>query len=390
MSIARLPKPLQQAGFSVAALCPSEHYLAQTRFLQKHYSLPGNRHLWLPSLLYAIQSWSPELIIPADYGTTLYLQQLANDSGLLTPVSAPVRKLLKKSLGHAKYYDVLQNPRRLFDLSTMLNVQTPLTCLVTSRQQAFVMATQIGYPVVLKKGNGTLDGSNHVCRDEAELITAYESLTAADSADSGTLTDSVKKIFTNQNIPEMPALYLQQWHWGIPALHAFVALNGVKMAGITAVKECTHPQDTGIATVVRFMVHERMEENAEALVQKTGYSGFGCFDFTIEPRTGQAYLMDAHPYPSHISHLGGRMGHDLCAALFAKLTGPEKRPSLGHSSENIIALFPHELNRDIQSTYLQEYYHDIPWDDALLLQACPMSSSGLPAASPLPAMVSDE
>ena len=111
-----------------------------------------------------------------------------------------------------------------------------------------------------------------------------------------------------------------------------------------------------------------MAASSERMVAALGATGFLSFDFMIERATGNAFLLECNPRPNHVTHLGGRLGVDLCSALHAGLRPPARAgsrdtPPLGPHDSGTIALFPQEWLRAPDSAALHDGYHDVPWDD---------------------------
>jgi hypothetical protein len=104
-----------------------------------------------------------------------------------------------------------------------------------------------------------------------------------------------------------------------------------------------------------------------------GLSGFAGIDFILEKGSGRAVLLELNPRVTPTSHLGLRFGTDLCAALRAELAGGRVGESQSSSratvAEELVALFPSELMRDVSSEYLGSAYHDIPADEPELIAA---------------------
>ncbi len=63
------------------------------------------------------------------------------------------------------------------------------------------------------------------------------------------------------------------------------------------------------------------------------------------------------------------LADDLPAALLAAARLPARpRPPVTEKTD--IALFPREWLRDPESPWLQNAFHDVPWDDPDLIRAC--------------------
>ena len=111
-----------------------------------------------------------------------------------------------------------------------------------------------------------------------------------------------------------------------------------------------------------------ISEAAAKLIAAYGCSGFIGFDFMEEAATGRAFLLECNPRPIQVTHLGPRIGVDLCATLAAALRG-EAPPPQAPTSEAEIALFPQEWLRDPASLAGASRFLDVPWEDPALLRA---------------------
>ena len=63
-------------------------------------------------------------------------------------------------------------------------------------------------------------------------------------------------------------------------------------------------------------------------------------------------------------------GRDLPAALFSVLTGKSLQASAPVTENDTIALFPQEWKRDPESSFLLSAYHDVPWEEPGIVNAC--------------------
>jgi len=71
---------------------------------------------------------------------------------------------------------------------------------------------------------------------------------------------------------------------------------------------------------VRFVYNPDMRRTAGALIEAWGLTGFIGFDFIVDSQES-AWLIECNPRPVSISHMGARVGEDLCRALHRQLTG---------------------------------------------------------------------
>jgi len=109
-----------------------------------------------------------------------------------------------------------------------------------------------------------------------------------------------------------------------------------------------------------------MRQAAGKLVAAWGLTGFVAFDFIVDAQ-GDAWLIECNPRPTSISHLGARLGEDICAALYCRLAR-QPPPPINPGAELVVAHFPQEMLRDPASPYLTKAFHDVPVDDPGLMR----------------------
>jgi hypothetical protein len=106
------------------------------------------------------------------------------------------------------------------------------------------------------------------------------------------------------------------------------------------------------------------------MVRRLKLSGIHGFDFMLEAQTGKAYLIEINPRATQIGHLTLGPGRDLPAALKAVLTGDAIEYAPKPTESDVVVLFPQEWMRDPASPLIRTEYHDVPWEEPALLQAC--------------------
>jgi hypothetical protein len=165
---------------------------------------------------------------------------------------------------------------------------------------------------------------------------------------------------------------LQQFIPGVLAMRIVAAWQGRVLAGVSLLTVCVNPPPFGASTVVRLFDHPEMEATACGLVAALGFSGFACFDFIIEENGGDAFVIELNPRTVRAIHLGRLFGHDLCGALARHLAWRTETPEQATiPKETAIALFPTEMERDPESTWLRSgsgALHDVPWDDPRVIE----------------------
>jgi predicted ATP-grasp superfamily ATP-dependent carboligase len=129
--------------------------------------------------------------------------------------------------------------------------------------------------------------------------------------------------------------------------------------------------------VLRRIENAQMDEAATRLAAHFGLSGLHGLDY-IRDDQGQMHLIEINPRSPQTSYLSFGAGHDLVAALVARVDG-HARPPRPRVAADTVALFPQEWMRDPASPYLTSAFHDVPWDDPALIRAWMASRQARPA-----------
>jgi hypothetical protein len=129
----------------------------------------------------------------------------------------------------------------------------------------------------------------------------------------------------------------------------------------------------GPATVVRLIDNEDMSETVSRIAMRLKLSGIHGFDFILEVDSRKPYLIEINPRATQLCHLTLGPGRDIPAALQGALSGKPVALSPKLTENDTIALFPQEWIRDPQSSFLRSAYHDVPWQEPHLIEACILS-----------------
>ena len=125
----------------------------------------------------------------------------------------------------------------------------------------------------------------------------------------------------------------------------------------------------GPSSVLRVIRDEEMESAMRRMVKRLGVSGFCGFDFILEPTSGRLLLIEINLRPTQMVHLPLGAGRDLVAAYVRELLGVEGVQDRAAATRGeLIALFPQELQRDPESEFLAQGYHDVPWKMPRLIE----------------------
>ena len=349
MGAARLPKPLSIAGFKVAAFCHADSYLSKTRYAEYIFKAPTTGSAF-PNLASAVRQYQPDMLIPGCELSVRFLHEIvyAGLDGRLSEDMGDILALAKRSLGYPDYYQTTLSKHETLELAAELGLRTPQQVLISGVEDALRFGARHGYPIVLKSEFGYAGNEVRVCIAPDEIAEAYRALSSQAAN---------------------PRIVAQQYVQGTVAGQSAVAISGEVLESLTFLKERCYPQPTSPSSIVKYTENEEAERAISALIRKFGYTGFCSADFIIESGTQSVYLLEFNPRLAPACNLGELFGRDLCRALWCHLSGVtyQRRPVPdGHQT---VALFPNEWLRDSQSPYLLQAYHDVPWDDPLLLKA---------------------
>jgi len=341
--ICRLPKYLSQAGFTVATYSPEGDSLNLSQFIDKRYRLKkGSYELGkiFASFSQTLLDFEPDLIIATDDDTVRLLGDYYKN--LLPHNSEEAKKLihmLEQSKGNPAFYQCVSSKIQSNNIALKLGISTPPQAICAGIDDALVFAEQQHFPLVLKNEFGFAGREVKICATAQQLVEAYSEL--------GSDKKKLIQCYINAK----------------PAMCDAAAVNGKLLAGFVTIKE-EISSATGPSTVVRLVEHPEMFEAARQFAKHTGFSGIFSLDFMLDG-DNKSYFLECNPRPTSVSHLGYKIHCDLFAALHGELS--QQPYQVGEFKECIIALFPKELSRDINSHWVNSAYHDVPWDEPQLV-----------------------
>jgi hypothetical protein len=373
----RLPAAMAKLGAACAVLSPPGFYCSTSRFIDRRFRLPRHHGVWLgvpfarTRLEDAVRAWQPDLLVPLDNVAALFMQNLVGSRRL----TEKLRDLIETSLGRQAGYAAACSRTKLMITAAALPVRIPRFHTACDEAAALRAASDWGYPVVLKAeytcgGHGVVIASN-----PGELRAALQTMSGRVSFRQRCRTAGrhwIWRIAGISGTAGMPPL-MQALIRGLPAMRTVSAWKGQVLDGVSFIAERVHPAPTGASTVVRFIRHAEMEAAVRRLVEELGCSGLVSFDFILDAEHDAAYLIEMNPRPISATHLGRVFGHDVPAALLARLQGMQA-PRLAASVEPdcLVALFPKELERDPTALHrfsASNIMHDVPYDDPPVIAA---------------------
>ncbi|MHB8715219.1 MAG: ATP-grasp domain-containing protein [Sulfuricaulis sp.] len=357
----------------------------------------------LVSLRAAIESTTPDFIIPCDDNAAVHLSELYEQTRKTGFSENALRELIVRSLGAPEACALATARGQLMALAAEEGVLVPETTNVATPSELNDWLAKHRLPAVMKidstwGGQGVSIVRNH---DEAQRVFALmESRPTIVNATARMLLDRDSSFFLNSIKQARRTVTLQNFISGTPANRAVACWQGKVLAGISV--EAIRTQHlTGPATVVHVIENPQMSEAVIRLVRRLNITGLWGVDFILESSTGAAYVIEMNPRATPICHLPLGIGRNLPAALYTQLTGTAPLVTRATIDNDVIAMFPAERHRDPASPYLRSGYHDIPRDEPRLIQECskrPWSERGLiarlwsrmrPKSSMLPLQQSD-
>lgn len=367
---ARLPRALQTAGFEVGVLCRPSAYLARTKFIDHVFPLPSESRgrAIFAHLVAAAQAWRPDLVLPMDDRSALFLAQAhaeaSNRRDLLT-----LAQLLQTSLGKPANLPHAASKRATFEAAQRLGLRTPASRTITSTRELDEFAGTHGFPAVLKESFSNGGNGVFICGDEREARTTLTALLRTGGLRSYFRSWRAQlrgRTMSRRWLPADRSIIVSQFIAGKNATSLVAAFAGEPLAALTAEVVESYPNAKGPSSVVRFTDHEEMRHTSAALVRHWGLTGLIGFDFIVDA-DGAAWLLECNPRPTPIAHLGARAGIDLALALKQRIAGDTRPAPPPYKPGLTVAFFPFETWRDALSTHLQNSFHDIPTDDPELL-----------------------
>jgi glutathione synthase/RimK-type ligase-like ATP-grasp enzyme len=372
---ARLAMAFAALGCEVSAVCASHHPIETIKAL--HRQFPYSAVHPSVSLLHAIESTMPDLVIPCDDRGVEHLQQLYGRYGDL---DGSIARLIERSLGPPGSYPVVSSRYALLQLAAAEGIRVPATKNLQSVHDLSEWHASQPLPWVLK-ADGTWGGGG--VRVAETLEEAQHFLHALQSPCR--LKRAVKLLVAHRDCfglrewwqGSVRSVIAQEYIPGRPANCAVACWEGKVVAQIS-VEVLIASERTGPANVVRRIHNPEMLKAAERIAEKLHLSGFFGLDFIVETGSGATYLLEMNPRCTPLSHIQLRTGPDMVGALHACLAGqplPTMPTTAAEDSDEVIAYFPNawkwKLKNELPKISLRDYPHGEPELARALLRPFP-------------------
>lgn len=364
---ARLAIALSQAGCNVSALCPiPSHPLTKVRTIRQTFRYSSLRPL--VSLIAAIKTTQPEIIIPCDDTAVQQLHELYAQARSLGPSGKHIVSLLERSLGEPKSFPVVASRDDLLSLARAAGISIPKTKLIESLDDLKTCHASASHPLVLK-ADGTWGGNGvRIAHTPQQAEQHLLELTQPPG-----ILAVIKRLLLNRDRfwlrswwrRAKPSIISQDYIAGRPANCAAFAWQGQVLA-VIGVEAVTTRYDNGPATVVRVVNNPQMQLAAQRIARHLHLSGFFGLDFMIEHSTNKTYLIEMNPRGTQLCHLQLGQGRDMIAALAAQLSGQPLQESPPATQNDLIAYFPEAWL--CKSEFLDSSFHDIPHTEPALIK----------------------
>ncbi len=361
---------LSNAGCMVEAVCPARHPLEKTSAVRRTHSYHGLMPLM--SLAKAIRSARPDLIVPGDDLSTHQLHHLYCREKSRGADGVAICALIERSFGAPESFPVVYERATFMRMAGDEGIRTPKTAVVGNLEDLRRLAAEIGFPAVVK-ADGTSGGVGvRIVQTLEEAESAFRTLQTPPllaRAAKRAIVDHDKTLIWPSLLRRRSVGSVQSWIEGGEATSTVACWQGKVLAELHF-EVINKRSSSGPATVMRWIDHPEMSSAVGKMVRRLGLSGLHGFDFMIEARTGNAYLIEINPRTTQVGHLTLGAGRDLPAALCAVLAGSTVEAAPKLTEKDTVVLFPQEWMRDPGSAFLSSGYHDVPWEEPELLRAC--------------------
>lgn len=363
---ARLGMALARAGFLVDAVCPPDHPICLTSVLRQAYDYRGLNPV--RSIERVIKAAKPDLIVSGDDLATLHLHQLHREG----EQSGFIRDLIERSLGAPESFDITCDRDAFIELAKEEGIRVPETKAISNVGRLRKWVSKTGFPTVLKASRTSGGAGVRIVHSVDEAERGYRALKAPPllaRALKRAVVDGDRTLVWPSLLRSRHKVQAQAMIVGREATTAVACWRGEVLGSLNF--EVLHKRDRfGPATVLQSTENPEMLAASARIVRRLGLSGLHGFDFMVEEDTENAYLIEINPRATQVGHLTLGEGRDLPAALYARASGQAIEPSPKLTESGTIALFPHEWIRNPESTFLHSAYHDVPWSEPALVQAC--------------------
>ncbi len=205
----------------------------------------------------------------------------------------------------------LADKARLPELCAEHGMPTPRTERVDDPDRVRALAAELGLPLVVKRvGDRGGRPSTTVVRVPAELDDLVAEVAEVAARPGAVLVQEYLAPLGPDDGP-------QDWF-----VHAYLDERGAPAFVGTGVKERSYPAHAGLTSLGRVEPWPALADAATGFLRRAGYRGVVDLDLRIDPRDGEAKLLDANPrFGAQFRVFRGSRGVDVAVAAHLDLTG---------------------------------------------------------------------
>jgi hypothetical protein len=367
-STARYAGGFSAASWSVDALCPRGAPVSLSRYIGEWHAY--RPLLALESLRRALGKSEPDLVVACDDRAISHLLRLYREELRACGEGSKIVALLRRSFGAPENFATMMSRAGSMQTAAKIGIRAPETISVTSEEELGLTLSRLGLPAVLKVDGSWGGDGVVVVRSEDEALAAFRRLLRPASR-LRNIARALKRRDTHYLSaalsPPPQHISVQKFVAGRSAASAFACWRG-EMTGALYYDVLVADGAIGPPNVIRRVDCPQMAEASRCVATHFGLSGIFGLDF-IRDEAGDVHLIEINPRTTQGGTLAFGEGRDLPSALAASVTQCEtsRRAAI---TNDIVAFFPREWQRDPASPYLTSGHHDVPWDDPAVLRDC--------------------
>lgn len=341
----------------------------------------------LESLLEAVSQTRPEMIVPCDDRAVTHLHQLHAAATEMGEAGIWIKNLIEKSIGPPESFAVASSRFRLWQVAKAENVLVPEMKLLASLTDLDAWRRDRPLPWILK-ADGSWGGHGvTIVNTPEQAARAYRKMRRPVSA-----LATLKRVVVNRDwfsreswrANQRAAISVQDLIEGRPANCVAFCKHG-HIISLIAVEVVAAQSITGPSTVVRVIRNDQMRMAASRIAARLNLSGFYGFDFMLEERTGDAFLIEMNPRSALPCHLRLGDGQDLIGALASEVDSQLAGIPADFASARAFAYFPQAWHTKVPNEVMERVQHDMPRNEPALLKE--LSRVPWPDRSPLARML---
>jgi len=319
----------------------------------------------------ALESANPELVVPCDDLAAAHLHAIyARATRAASPAAGRKTEILLRSMGSPASFSLVASRQETMDLASSEGLLVPSSAWIPDLLALDAWLAENGLPAVLKADCTSGGEGVRIVKTRQQARRAYRELVSR-----GPSTRTLKRMLIDADIAclartlrrDRPLVSVQQFIPGRDSNVAVACWKGEVLAQIAAlVLQARAPK--GPAAVIKLIENPQMDAAVKKVVRRLNLSGFVGFDFLIEDRTGNAFLVEINPRATQTCHLALGAGRHPVAALCTALTGAPPARKHSVTARQTIVLWPHLPESSLPAEIAGQAYFDTPRRDPEILR----------------------